>query len=378
MSLRVVFYSHNGFGLGHVTRNLKLAEGLIGKRPGADVLIITGSAGLQNVHVPPNIDYLKLPSVRKEATGRWRPLLLDIDMENLLRLRKELILQAVRAYRPHLFVADFLPVGVDGELVPALEDLASRNDARAVIGFRDLLDDAESVQRMWEADGSKEALEKLYDLILVYGYADWYDFAPYGLNPALPVYVGLLGNPGASHSPPGGEVRVIATCGGGVDGYPVLGAALESIDVLREALQKKVSISAVTGPLMSDPDFDRLKEIGKRSDGRVRRYLDNFPQKLTRSSAVIGMAGYNTVCDVLSHRLPAVFVPRIGPSSEQQMRASIMQERGLGKMIPLSEATPQNLGAEVLKLLEETTYPEENLPELGGIDRAVDAMLDLL
>ena len=44
MSLRVAFYSHNGFGLGHVTRNAKLAQALLRRRPNADILLITGSA----------------------------------------------------------------------------------------------------------------------------------------------------------------------------------------------------------------------------------------------------------------------------------------------------------------------------------------------
>jgi predicted glycosyltransferase len=379
MSLRVAFYSHNGFGLGHVSRNLKIAEGLLKKRPGTDVLIITGSAGLQSVPLPENVDYVKLPSVQKQATGRWRPLTLDIDMERLLGLRREMILQSIQAYRPHLFVADFLPLGVDGELLPTLEELSALDDAHSVIGFRDVLDDPVSVQRVWEADGTKEALRDLYDRVLVYGDADWFDFSPYGLDRELPVYVGLLGEPDASHSPPtNGDIRLIATCGGGVDGYDVLAAALDIAEPIREQLQRPVTCTAVTGPLMSDIDVQRLREIAKRSGGRVRRSIDNFPGKLARSSAVIGMAGYNTVCEVLSHRLPAAFVPRAGPSSEQIIRAGIMADRGLAKMIPLSETTPQNLATEVAGLLDGFSYPEENLPELGGIEKSVDALLELV
>ncbi len=198
MSLRVAFYSHNGYGLGHVTRNLKLARGLLTQRPSADVLIITGAASLNELPLPSNVDYLKLPSVRKQATGRWRPQTLDIEMERLMELRRNTILEAVRAYRPHLFVADYLPLGVEGELIPALEELRTRSDAHTVIGFRDILDEPAVVRQAWDGDGVLEAMERLYDLVLVYGQPDWFDFSAYGLRPELPRYVGLLGDPEAA------------------------------------------------------------------------------------------------------------------------------------------------------------------------------------
>ncbi len=182
MSLRVAFYSHNGFGLGHVRRNLVLAEGLLRQRPNADVLIITGSAGLPQFPLPAGVDYVKLPSVRKLATGKWRPHALDIEMENLLGLRRAMILEAIRAYRPHLFVADFLPLGVEGELLPALEELGSRPEARSAIGFRDILDDPGTVNEAWDRDGVRSVLKDIYDLVLVYGDPGWFDYTTYGLG----------------------------------------------------------------------------------------------------------------------------------------------------------------------------------------------------
>src|SRR3954463_7428976 len=151
VSLRIAFYSHNGFGLGHITRNAKLAQALLRHRPNADILLITASAGLNELPAIPQVDYVKLPSVRKQSAGRWRPQSLDIEMEHLLRLRRVMILEAVRAYRPHLFVADYLPLGVERELAPALELLRERGDARAAIGFRDILDDPTSVKESWAA-----------------------------------------------------------------------------------------------------------------------------------------------------------------------------------------------------------------------------------
>jgi predicted glycosyltransferase len=379
MSLRVAFYSHNGFGLGHVRRNLKLAEGLLRRRPNADVLVITGAAGLHEFPLPANVDYIKLPSVRKQDTGRWRPRTLDIEMEHLLRLRERIILEAVRTYRPHLFVADYLPLGVERELARALEELAARDDARAVIGFRDVLDEPATVQRAWDTDGSRDALARLYDAVLVYGEPQWFDFAAYGLAPDVLRYVGLLGDPdAAARRRPPGDVRILATTGGGADGFAVLAAALEALPLVRESLGGLVRCTCVTGPLMPDADIERLRAIAKRVDGRVLRFADDLPRKLARTSAVVGMGGYNTVCDVLSFRRPAVIVPRPGPSREQPIRGQILAERELAAALPLGECTAAALTESLESVLVRDSYPEDALPALDGIDRAVDILLELV
>jgi predicted glycosyltransferase len=379
LSLRVAFYSHNGFGLGHVARNAKLAQELLRRRPNADILLITGSAGLHELPAIPQVDYVKLPSVRKQATGRWRPQSLDIEMEHLLRLRRMMILEAVRAYRPHLFVADYLPLGVERELAPALEELRARGDARAAIGFRDILDDPVTVKETWAADGSGDALRELYDLVLVYGDADWFDFTRYGLDAGLPQYVGFLGDPAAEpRTRPSDETRVLSTSGGGADGYPVLSATLEALDRVQAARSERVSCTAVTGPLMQELDFQRLRAIGKRSGGRVRRFVDNMPTLFARAQAVVGMGGYNTICDVLSYRRPAVIVPRPGPSQEQTIRAKVLADRGLATIVPLAECTNEVLAGAVLPLLDADSTSNGTLPRLDGLKRSADALLALV
>jgi len=377
MSLRVAFYSHNGFGLGHVGRNLKISRALLQRRPNADVLIMTGASGLDGMAIPAGVDYLKLPSVRKQGTGRWRPSSLDIPMEQLLQLRRTMILEAVRAYKPHLFVADFLPLGVSGELIPALEEIKARPDARAVIGFRDILDDPQVVRDTWATEGVHAALEQLYDLVLVYGEPNWFDFSAYGLRADLPRYVGLLGETDGPRPYRNGMTRILATCGGGGDGYAMLAAALEASAILSETCESPVRCTALTGPLMPEPDVARLQAIAARTGGRVRRYADDFKAKLSQASAVVGMAGYNTVCEFLSYRRPAVVVPRFGSSEEQPIRAEILGTRGLARNVPLAKCTSDTLASALVGLVGGSSYPDEALPELAGLHNTVDSLLAL-
>jgi predicted glycosyltransferase len=379
MSLRIALYSHNGFGLGHIRRNLLLAQGLLRRRPNADILVITGAAGLHQFQLGTQVDYIKLPSVRKKGTGRWRPYNLDMQMESLLRLRRTIILESIRTYRPHLFVADFLPQGVEGELIPTLEELAARPEARAVMGFRDILDDPATVRASWALDGTVEVLKNLYDLVLVYGDREWFDFADYGLDAGFLHYVGLMTEPMSlgGHLAARGS-RVLATSGGGEDGYAILAAALGASEMLQETLDANVRCTAVAGPMMAPEDFERLRAIGKRVGGRVHRFADDFRSKLERAAAVVGMGGYNTVGDILTSRRPALIIPRAGPSMEQQIRARIMKERGLASVLQLAQSTDRAVAEALIPLLEGYRFPEEALPPLTGLRLAVDSLLDLV
>jgi predicted glycosyltransferase len=42
---RILMYSHDSYGLGHVRRTLSLAQAFVEHNPGLGVLILTGDAG---------------------------------------------------------------------------------------------------------------------------------------------------------------------------------------------------------------------------------------------------------------------------------------------------------------------------------------------
>lgn len=58
------------------------------------------------------------------------------------------------------------------------------------------------------------------------------------------------------------------------------------------------------------------------------------------ADVVVSMAGYNTVCEILSLRKRAVIVPRVEPVQEQKIRAERMARLGAFKMIHPSDLTP--------------------------------------
>ena len=62
-------------------------------------------------------------------------------------------------------------------------------------------------------------------------------------------------------------------------------------------------------------------------------YIGGLEAYAAAADLVVCMAGYNTSCEVLGARTPAVMVPRASQRDEQRIRAVRLAERGLVDMI---------------------------------------------
>jgi len=227
---RLLFYSHNGVGLGHFTRQLRLAAAFRERRPDAALLLVTGSHAAAELNRPFGFDYVALPPIRKvDRDQTWEPRERGTSITELIRVRGDLLRGAVRRFKPDLLIADHLPAGPYGELLGALDEL-SYCGGLAVAGFRDIIDEPEFVKNLWQQNGTYEVLREHYTAICVYGAAGVMDFKrSYGLAGELDErlhYLGYLGLPlvqrralGAALSP-----VVTASSGGGVDGGELLAA----------------------------------------------------------------------------------------------------------------------------------------------------------
>src|SRR5881628_1458544 len=69
--MRVLFYSHDGMGLGHVRRHLAIASALVEAAPEAKVLVVTSVDEVSRLGLPPNVDTLRLPALRKVANNEY-------------------------------------------------------------------------------------------------------------------------------------------------------------------------------------------------------------------------------------------------------------------------------------------------------------------
>src|SRR5690349_11228349 len=171
---RIMMYSQDGLGLGHMRRTSSIANQIAQVRSDAAILTMADSRLGQFFETSTNHDYLKLPSILKAGPGDWRAVSLPLPFADVHVMRRELIRSAVLTYQPHILLVDHMPHGAMGELIPTLD------------GLRDILDAPEVVRRRWEVEGAYDAIERYYDTVLVYGKREVFDLAEqYGFSPSV-------------------------------------------------------------------------------------------------------------------------------------------------------------------------------------------------
>ena len=164
--IRVLIYSHDTFGLGHLRRSRAIANAIVNDRPGTSVIIISGSPVIGSFEFGPGVDYIRIPGVTKLPDGDYRSHNLNVNLDEAVGLRQALILQAAKAFRPDVFIVDKEPTGFRGEVVPALDYLQAVG-CRLVLGIRDVMDEPALLVPEWERKGAKEALIRYYNEIWV-------------------------------------------------------------------------------------------------------------------------------------------------------------------------------------------------------------------
>jgi len=175
-AIRLLFYSHDTFGLGHFRRSLTIASHLRRHVPDTSVLIMTGLDAAYAFETPSGIDFVKLPAVKKVGPDEYRSRHLRISFNRVRRLRENLIKAVAKGFDPHMLIVDNVPRGVEGELLPTIEFLRKhRPRTRLVLTLRDVLDVPEQIVPLWQEWGVYDLLERGYDEIWVAGWRDLFD-----------------------------------------------------------------------------------------------------------------------------------------------------------------------------------------------------------
>lgn len=345
--VRVLLYSHDSLGLGHVRRNLALAHALAEQLPllvGRPVtgMLLTGIGATHGVDLPPGFDIVVLPGIRK-GTGGYHPRHVHVPMADLLDVRGRMLAAAVTGFVPDLVIVDRHAYGVHGELRGALRRLRRDHPAaKIVLGLREVLDEPEATAREWAELGNPAALRTLYDQIWAYGDPGVHDLRRTGELPAalrdLVRFTGYLssGRRWGSRSPVD-PPYVMTTVGGGSDGQ----------ELCRVAAQAPVPAGhrhlILTGPQMPTT---AVREIAALA-GPSTTVVESLPEAagtLRDAAAVVSMAGYNTVCELMATSTPALLVPRERPRLEQAIRADGLARTGSFEVCHSEDLTPHRLG----------------------------------
>ncbi|MQX37171.1 glycosyltransferase family protein [Roseospira navarrensis] len=374
--MRVLIYSHDSFGLGHLRRCRRMAHAMVGASKDLTVLIISGSPIIGSFDFRARVDFVRVPGVVKLQNGNYTALNLLIDIEDTLALRASIIQHTALAFAPDLFIVDKEPLGLGGEVESTLRRLKKRG-TRLVLGLREVMDSPDRLSAEWKRKRVMPALRNLYDEVWVYGPDGFHDplaglSIPDGVRDKL-VFTGFQ----RTHVPsewgglaerPIDEPYILVTAGGGGDG-----AAL--IDWVLSAYESDPGIPLAPvflfGPFM---DATLRETFGERVHALGRGAaleFDATPEHLMKdATAMVCMGGYNTFCEVLSFDKPALMVPRTEPREEQLVRARRAAALGLVDMrVHEEDASPETM-AQALRGLADRAPPSARLPAgwLDGLD----------
>jgi predicted glycosyltransferase len=376
-SRRFLLYSNEAIGLGHLRRTLAITARLAQVDKRATSLIITGAPIPGLFDLPPRVEAVTLPTLTRDQHGNYRSRRLALELSEVERLRGSIARAAAMAFEPDCVVVDRFPLGLDGELEPALEALKG-SGCKLVLGLRDIEEDPFALRRKW-GPRVRDAIRQLYDLILVYGPAapslDAIDCLGWNeLSLSVPlVHVGYVGTRVPESGPADlPEEYVLATVGGGFDGFEILAAFVEALRL--EPLPYPAVI--VTGPLMPREHVRVLREL---TDGLVLRLWEFRPdveRLIAGARAVVCMAGYNTVSELMRAQKPALLIPRVRPIQEQLMRARELAGRGLQDVLHPADLSPATMRDALERLLARPP-PSFSNADFGGTERTADLLAAL-
>ncbi len=350
----ILMYSHDTYGLGHIRRTMAIASHL--KCKGVNILIITGSPIVGRFEFPEQIDFVRVPGMIKQSNDNYIPHSIKIDPVHAMSIRQSIIDATAKSFQPDLFIVDKAPRGLKHEIMPTLEWMKQYGKTKTILGLRDIMDDAESTTKDWTDKGIYDVLENLYSEIWVYGHKEYYNpIEEYAIPESISkkmIFTGYI--PRKVHARTSPEVRkngkklVVITAGGGGDGYPMMDAYLKALE---KHGQQNFRTVMVTGPFMPADLRRELAERAKKLSVTFYHFYRRMEKLFSNADLVVSMGGYNTVCEILSHKQVGLIVPRETPRLEQTIRANVLKEQNLADFIPWHQLGPDTMMEKIDLLL---------------------------
>lgn len=383
-ALRVLIYSHDTFGLGHLRRSRAIAHAIVASCPGARAVIVSGSPVIDRYAFARGVRTVRLPPVTKLIDGSYASGAAGSLAETVAE-RSAAIARTAEAFRPHIVIVDKEPCGFHGEMIPILERESARG-TKLVLGLRDVLDEADRLAPEWQRKGAVEAMDRFYDEIWVYGLGRIHEpLAGLALPPDTAVrvagrltYTGYLRRQMPEARPERTEPAmtagpfVLATPGGGGDGAGLIDWVIAAYETdAGIALPCLVAFGPFLEAGLREGFARRIAALG----GRVAAItFDSEIECLMRkATGVVAMGGYNTFCEILSFDRPAILVPRTEPRREQAIRALAAERLGLVRVLMEEDGAAPGRMAAALRALP--SQPEPSRVVVPGLLDGLEAVV---
>jgi predicted glycosyltransferase len=266
------------------------------------------------------------------------------------------------------------------EILSALEWLARYNPhCVKILGLRDIIDEPDTVKESWKNNGVYEALDNLYDLILIYGMAEVYNSVEnYQFSQSIREktrYIGYIAE--INNNKPDRQVELdearksdkflLITIGGGEwMGNVIIGNYLDLLARNRSRINYDSLI--LTGPFIPEKLWTDYYERSGSLPTNIMRFVPETRPYIESSDLVLATGGYNTITDLLSYGGKALIVPRIQYRQEQLMRAMRLGDMGLIRFIHPDTVNPDSLFENIRIALEDDNKPLAEARRKKSID----------
>ena len=135
--------------------------------------------------------------------------------------------------------------------------------------------------------------------------------------------------------------RVLATVGGGDDGYPILDTFVDAAE------GSGWDAMIVAGAYCPQDRRDLLRSKASAAGVAYRDFVPGLPTEFSSLDALVCMGGYNTLAEVAASGVPAVCIPRREPTRDQLIRARAFESRGLVRVLDPDDLAPDLLREEI-------------------------------
>jgi len=362
---RVLIYSHDSFGLGHLRRCREIAHTLADAHKSLSVLILSGSPIIGSFDFRARVDFVRVPGVIKLRNGDYTSLALHIDVEQTMAMRASIIEHTAEVFDPDLFIVDKEPLGLRGEVEGTLAMLRERGTP-CVLGLRDVMDEPGLLAPEWERKQVVPALQRYFGGIWVYGLPQICDplegiELPDSVRKRM-AYTGYLRRSLPKVNPHVvlekiSDPFLLVTVGGGGDGEAIIDWVLRAYEA-----DPRLPYPAllVLGPFMnSESQVDFQARVAQLPNVEAVTFETHLESLMDRAVGVVCMGGYNTFCEVLSFDKRALVVPRTEPRMEQYIRAARAQDLGLVRMLPDDGKRDAHVMATALRNLPQQSRPSD-------------------
>lgn len=339
-------YSNASEGSGHTSRTICIAAALAQALPDCSILILTDLATIGRFKLAERIDYIHLPVLNGKPHHQYALHGLHLSAENTLKIRRKIVLSAVKTFQPDIVMLDDSLLNLPFEMQKLVAGIAAAApQAKMIWGLSDTLGEPATVRQQWARYEIQPLFEHYADAILVFGTPQLFDAArEYHLSARIAqklTYTGYL----ACHTFPSRRVRenlarlnrrlpVVALAPeGGANDFAMVDAYLRFLE--NRAGTSAIQSLIIAGPGIASPQKHALGQRAQRLPNVIfHRSGKHALHYLRFAEVVICAGGYNAMCEILAHRKKAIVVPSLPEQPANFHRARLFQQRGLVTMIP--------------------------------------------